>query len=123
MYARTASGLTGRCGSTEPGIAATASSSSRMSAIRMLVSDRQKFRTVLMRPPLGRARRPGSYLHPARAGGGPQPDGERVPRPGGQRQPDQDQQRPAEPGDPDAVTPHRPEHADQLAEAQPERQE
>ena len=44
-YRPTRSMLTGRCGSTEPGIAATASRKSRTSAVRMLVSWRQELRS------------------------------------------------------------------------------
>ena len=42
MYEVTFSGLTGRCGNTEPGIAATASRKSSTSAVRMLVSCRHE---------------------------------------------------------------------------------
>jgi hypothetical protein len=43
-YWATRSMLTARCGSTEPGIAATASRNSSTSAVRMLVSWRQELR-------------------------------------------------------------------------------
>ena len=60
IQAFTASGSLGRCGSTLPGMAARASRSSRISAVRMLVSWRQPQRsqpTAPSRGPEARTRR------------------------------------------------------------------
>ena len=53
MYWVTSAGLAGRCGNSEPGTAATASSSSRNSAVRMLVSWVQAQRSMPNGPSAG----------------------------------------------------------------------